>query len=240
MLICADAITQEAYLTALAASLNTSFEPLERANRADCPLDDNQLIQAAAAGLLPLRNGHGMVWIIAPRSLTARRLADQHQSRRGWPRPFRLTSSERLRRFVARYTQKALGRQAADGLRRSWPHLSNAPRPRGAGRIAAAALLVVATATLTAAPAAMVEAFATVLCTIFLAAAALRLSSVAFADQESARPVRVSDNKLPIYTIICALYHEANVVGDLVAAIRALDYPGIMAQTPQAIGRTRA
>jgi cellulose synthase/poly-beta-1,6-N-acetylglucosamine synthase-like glycosyltransferase len=34
---------------------------------------------------------------------------------------------------------------------------------------------------------------------------------------------------LPIYTIICALYREAPVVENLVAAIRALDYPGIMA-----------
>jgi glycosyltransferase XagB len=225
VLICADAITEEAYLAALAASLGTFFEPLDHISRADCPLDDNQLLQAAAAGLLPLRKGRGIVWIIAPRSLTARRLADQRQSWRGWPRPFRLTSSERLRRFVARHTQKALGRHAADGLRHSRPHLSNAPRPHGTGRIAAAALLVVAAAILAAAPAAMLEAFATVLCTIFLSAAALRLLSVAFADQASARAVRVSDNRLPVYTIICALYREANIVSDLVAAIRAL--PGV-------------
>ena len=37
--------------------------------------------------------------------------------------------------------------------------------------------------------------------------------------------IRIDDDKLPIYTIICALYREANVVGNLVAAIRALDYP---------------
>jgi hypothetical protein len=34
--------------------------------------------------------------------------------------------------------------------------------------------------------------------------------------------------------VICALYRETAVVNDLVAAIRALDYPGIMAQAPQA------
>jgi cellulose synthase/poly-beta-1,6-N-acetylglucosamine synthase-like glycosyltransferase len=68
-------------------------------------------------------------------------------------------------------------------------------------------------------------------------AAALRLFSVAFAGQELGRTSRVSDDKLPIYTIICALYREANVVDNLVAAIRALDYPGIMAQTPQASER---
>jgi cellulose synthase/poly-beta-1,6-N-acetylglucosamine synthase-like glycosyltransferase len=40
-----------------------------------------------------------------------------------------------------------------------------------------------------------------------------------------AHAARVSDDRLPIYTIICALYHEAPVVEDLVASIRALDYP---------------
>ncbi len=35
----------------------------------------------------------------------------------------------------------------------------------------------------------------------------------------------MADYELPIYTIICPLYREARVVGNLVAAIRALDYP---------------
>ena len=72
------------------------------------------------------------------------------------------------------------------------------------------------------------------LCAIFLAAAALRLWSALCAHPVPRRPIRIDDDKLPIYTIICALYREASVVGDLVTSIRALDYPGIMAQTPQA------
>ena len=67
--------------------------------------------------------------------------------------------------------------------------------------------------------------FAALLCTMFLAAAALRLLSVAFAPREADRAVRVGDHELPIYTIICPLYREAGVVDNLVAAIRALDYP---------------
>jgi glycosyltransferase XagB len=45
-------------------------------------------------------------------------------------------------------------------------------------------------------------------------------------------PPRIEDRRLPIYTIICALYREERVVDKLVDALRALDYPGIMAQTP--------
>jgi cellulose synthase/poly-beta-1,6-N-acetylglucosamine synthase-like glycosyltransferase len=53
----------------------------------------------------------------------------------------------------------------------------------------------------------------------------LALFSVAFAGQAPGRTIRISDDKLPIYTIICAFYREASVVNNLVAAIRALDYP---------------
>ena len=103
-------MTEDAYLTVLAASLGTSYEPLERILRADCPLDDDQLVQAAAAGLLPVCEAGEIVWIMAPRCLTDRRLASQSQP--AWLQSLRLTSSERLLRFVARHTQKALGRRA--------------------------------------------------------------------------------------------------------------------------------
>jgi hypothetical protein len=233
VLICADAITEEAYLTALAASLGTSYEPLDRVSRADCPLDDNELIQAVAAGLLPLRNGHEIIWVIVPRCLMARRLADPRQPQPRWLRPFRLTSSERLRRFVAQHTQRALGRRAADGLRLARPLLSNAPRAQGWRSVATIALATLVMSFLALAAADAIEVVSTILCLVFLAAALLRMSSALLMPGTARRPVHTDDNGLPIYTIICALYREAAVVGELVAAIRALDYPGIMAQTPE-------
>ena len=223
-LIYSDSITEQAYLSALAVSLGTSFEPLETISRRQCPLDDNQLIQAAAVGLLPLREGNELVWIIAPRHLTARYLAGPRQPLPSTLRSFRLTSSERLVQFVARHTQKALGRRAVDELRRSRPSLSNAPRPFGIGRLATVALVLALIAIFAVVPAA-IDFFAAVLCTIFLAAAALRLLSVAFAPREPDRPRRMGDHALPVYTIICPLYRETGIVENLVAAIRALDYP---------------
>jgi len=207
VLICADAMTEDAYLTVLAASLGTSYEPLERISRADCPLDDDQLVQAAAAGLLPVCEAGEIVWIIAPRCLTARRLASQSQP--AWLQTFRLTSSERLLRFVARHTQKALGRRAADGLRRSRPLFSNAPRRHGAKRIAALGFVPLAVTILSLLSAPAIEALATLLCSVFLGAAGLRLLSVAFARQTPRSSTRNADRELPIYTIICALYREA-------------------------------
>ena len=181
VLICADAMTEDAYLTVLAASLGTSYEPLDRISRADCPLDDDQLVQAAAAGLLPVCEAGEIVWIIAPRCLTARRLASQAQP--AWLQSFRLTSSERILRFVVQHTQKALGRRAADGLRRSRPLFSNAPRRHGAKRIAVLGFVPLAVTILCLLSAPAIEALATLLCTVFLGAAGLRLLSVAFARQ---------------------------------------------------------
>ncbi len=224
VLICGAAITEDAYLRALASSLGTFYEPLDDVSRTDCPLDDNQLIQAAAAGLLPLREAGKIIWVVAPRRLTARRFADPKQPPQ-WLAPFRLTSSERLSRFVARYTQRTLGRRAADELRRTQPLLSNAPQPRAWNDVILPALALFALAGLLGLPAATIDALGALLCAIFLAAATLRLWSALYAPRATAKFTRIADDKLPIYTIICALYREANVVGDLVEAINAFDYP---------------
>jgi hypothetical protein len=182
VLICADAITEEAYLTALAHSLGTSYERFDSVTRADCPPDDDALI-AAAAGLLPLGQGgqggesSGLVWIIAPRGMTARRLADRRQAARlQWPdfmRSFRLTSSDRLRQFVMQHGQRALGRRAADDLRHNAPLFSNAPAAHGGRSIVKPALALLAFLFFALAPIAMIEALSGLICTLFLAAAML-------------------------------------------------------------------
>jgi hypothetical protein len=239
VLICADAITEEAYVNALAASLGTTYERFDRVSRSDCPLDDDQLIRAAAAGLLPLREGRGLTWIIAPYAMRARGLADPRYERPERLTSFRLTSADRLRSFVTRHAGRTLGRHATDSLRLKEPLLSNAPRTPGR-RIATCATAVIwALAFFALAPLALIEVLAGLLCALFLAGALLRLLSC-FARSPPARHASGDETALPPYTIICALYREASIVRQLVGAIRALDYPGIMAQTPEAFRSVRA
>ncbi len=222
VLICADALTEEAYLTALADSLGTSYQALDDVSRSACPINDDQLIHAAKTGLLPLREGHDLVWIIAPRGFNARRLADPNTP---LPARFRLTSSDQLCRFVTRHGQRALGQRATDELRRTRPLFSSAPRST-MWRITPAIAFVTLTAAMTAvAPTAVIEALSATLCMLFLTAAALRMSSALFMPKTSDQRRDIGDDRLPIYTIICALYREAAVVKKLVTAIRALDYP---------------
>ena len=42
------------------------------------------------------------------------------------------------------------------------------------------------------------------------------------------------ESTLPSYTILVPLYREVKILPELARALAAIDYPGIMAQTPQA------
>src|SRR5450830_1506428 len=54
VLVASGAVSEEAYLRALAQTLGVRFEPLDGIPRALCPISDERLIECAAAGLLPL------------------------------------------------------------------------------------------------------------------------------------------------------------------------------------------
>jgi cellulose synthase/poly-beta-1,6-N-acetylglucosamine synthase-like glycosyltransferase len=223
VLISADAITEDAYLAALARSLGVAYTRLDTVPRTDCPIGDDQLIQAAAAGLLPLRQDSGILWIVAPRCLAARRLPLLIANHPELRRAFAITSTQQLRRFALRHAHDALGRRAADGLRLARPLLSSAPQaPRRPLAAAGAVMALTAFALLPIDTNAAVNAAA---CLVFLAAAALRLSTALVAPRPPPPAPHIPEHRLPIYTVICALYREASVVEGLVTAIRQLDYP---------------
>jgi hypothetical protein len=75
VLIAAGALSEEAYLHALASALGVRFEPLDGTPRSLCPIDDERLIESAAAGMLPLAVDDELFLVVAPRGLAARRIA---------------------------------------------------------------------------------------------------------------------------------------------------------------------
>ena len=97
-------------------------------------------------------------------------------------------------------------------------------------RSASFALAAAAAAAVT--PDALALILSAALWSIFAAAIVLRNLAVAAADVAS-RAAPLDDAELPIYTIIAPLRGEERMVAKLVRALEALDYPGIMAQTPQ-------
>jgi hypothetical protein len=228
VLIRSGVIDEDAYLRALSAHTGIAIDPLTTASRDDCCLPDRHLFRAAQHGLLPMRANGELVWIVAPRGLTARQLcrfAAAHPSLR---ERIRLTSAHDLSRFLLRQAGDVLGRAATHALEWRFPMLSAAPaalatawpRPlRHAARTGVLAMLITLT------PAFALEFWGNVLAIWFLAFIGLRLAASLIPPRLPARPPRIPDNRLPVYTVIAALYHEAASVAALIKALDAFDYP---------------
>jgi cellulose synthase/poly-beta-1,6-N-acetylglucosamine synthase-like glycosyltransferase len=221
VLIAARAITEDAYVVALAAALRVPYEPLDRQPRGACPLNDAKLIDADKHGLMPLTIDGELNWIIAPRGLAARLLsAGSHPIPR---ERIRLTSTRRMRQFVTQHAREEFGERAASELRRVQPELSAAAHGRGLNIgwvLASASLAIVAAAF----PRAVASAASATLALTFLAWSGLRVLGAATLWRRR-RPVRLRPSDLPVYTIIVALYDEAAAAPGLIAALRRLDYP---------------
>jgi glycosyltransferase XagB len=71
----------------------------------------------------------------------------------------------------------------------------------------------------------LVQGLMLALLTFRLAAAAIGAAEIVRADASEPRPVLLTDDALPTYTILVALYREAPVVPRLLGALRRLDYP---------------
>jgi glycosyltransferase involved in cell wall biosynthesis len=223
-LICSGAISEDAYALALAASLGATFDPLDQVPRAACPLANARLLEAATTGLLPLDLDGRRVLVVTLRGLAARNIATLLKPRPWLAVRFHITTDRHLRRFVMRVAPAALGHKAADELRNVHPEMSAAPRvlrrPLWMSATAAVTLAAVMLA-----PAAGMAAAELGLSFVFLAWAGLRMLGALTRAPEPPSSPRLPDDKLPVYTIIVALYREAACVPDLVRALDALDYP---------------
>jgi cellulose synthase/poly-beta-1,6-N-acetylglucosamine synthase-like glycosyltransferase len=222
-LIAADIISEEAYLAALTGSLGIPFEPLDDVPRAACPLSDELLIEATAVGILPITVAGNLKFVVAPRALAARKLIDAVRSGSELATRIRFTTAERMQQFVARHGARALAHRASQALREARPDLSagcRQPRP-----VAAALLLGTLALILLAAPGKLLAFFDLTLGLVFLAWAGLRLMGLLTTRSVIHRPKQLPDDRLPVYTIIVALYREAAAVKDLIGALRRLDYP---------------
>ncbi|MET0707871.1 MAG: glycosyltransferase family 2 protein [Tardiphaga sp.] len=218
-------IEEEYYLQRLSIHTGIEMYDLDRFDLADCPLRDDQIKYAAIHGIVPLDIDDHPVQAIAPRLRSARtlcRLVAEHPHLRS---SFRLVSASALQQFLTRQGGTALARTATRGLHETHPSLSAAPARRTGpwrGRLRrGCAVALIALLPPIVAPAIWSGLLALwfVVFVVFRLAAALRPRSAL------RRLARVPDDRLPVYTVISALYHEASSVAPLMAAIDTLDYP---------------
>jgi hypothetical protein len=147
VLIAAGFIDEDTYAYALSRSLGFEYETFDGCDRASCPLDDAQLLEAAKTGLLPLVIDNELAFVVAPRSV--RKFVDYVAFH---PRAhFRLTSAARLNLFVADQGAAAVAHKAARALHGDRPQFcaGTAHRPF---RFVLAALLAFLLAMLVAVP----------------------------------------------------------------------------------------
>jgi cellulose synthase/poly-beta-1,6-N-acetylglucosamine synthase-like glycosyltransferase len=222
VLICNGAILEDAYASALARSLGATFNPLDELARAACPLPDARLLDGIAAGLLPFDIGGRRVLMVTLRGLAARNIASLLRARPLLARKLHITTDQHLKRFVMRVAPRELGHKAAEELKTSRAEMSAAV-PTSRLPLAVAAATTVAAGMV--APEAVMTAFELALSFVFLAWAGLRLLGALTREIEPPPSRRMPDDKLPVYTIIIALYREASCVPHLVRALNALDYP---------------
>ena len=227
VLIAAGELSEEDYLRALAVALDVEFEPLDDAPRAVCPLNDERLIESAAAGMLPLAIGDELYLVVAPRGAAARRILHLIEENPARARRFRFTSAERLNRFVLRYSGEAIAARAAGELKQTRPMFSAAPRRWHTKFIPAAIVMLPALAAAAVAPAATMLAVEVTLAAVFLAWLGLRLAGALVEPTVCDASPGLPDDALPVYTVIAALYREAASVDGLLRAIERLDYPAL-------------
>lgn len=224
VLITSGTLDEESYLRTLAATLGVTFETLEDVPRAQCPIEDDRLIDSIAAGLLPLMIDGALQIVLAPRGTAARRIVRLVSDNPAWAERFRFTTSERLTHFVLRCAGTALTVRARDKLLQNAPQFSAAARYRGGG-LAPVAVFVLAMLTVILTPAVSTLIVEIALAALFLAWLGLRLIG-AIIERPSVSPLpRETDESLPVYTIIAALYREEASVPSLLQAIAQLDYP---------------
>lgn len=222
VLVAGGLIDEEAYLRALGERLDIPFEPLDGVERTRCPLDDERLPEAAATGLVPLLNGSELMLVVAPRGSAARRLIALMDSDPALARRFRLTTGERLTRFVLRYGGKTLAARAEGRLKNDWPSLSAAQPRRRLLALPLAVIVLIAAATLSP----LVGQFvASTVALLFAAWLSLRGASVFIAPPKPAQREPISDTALPTVSVIAALYREAASADGLLAAIERMHYP---------------
>jgi cellulose synthase/poly-beta-1,6-N-acetylglucosamine synthase-like glycosyltransferase len=178
-------------------------------------------VKSLRSGVAPLEGrGKGPRAVIAPRGHLVRRLIEMTLSGRLHPGSFAVASPQRLASLVRTQKGGAILAQALGRL----PRALTAREGLSAAQTAAAVLVAAAASALGAANSdALIASLFGGLWLLFLTTIVLR-SLAAVADGSTVRPRMLSDDEVPIYTVIAAVYRESEVIHDLVRALDALDY----------------
>lgn len=224
VLVSGGALSDRDYVRALARHCGVAVETLRTTPRSACPVSDADLLSGLASGIIPIRTPDNLIWVVAPWHLSARFLITTLRRYPETRSRVRIATMEDLRDFVHREAEVAVGCRAAYDLRARRPDLSaggaqsRTPLAWFAAGMGCAAALLAAQSTLT-------VAIDISLALIFLGWSGLRVVAMLLAFTPHYPRLRRGDDGLPVYSIIVAIYREAESAPDLIAALKRLDYP---------------
>ena len=224
ILITEGILTEGDYAHAFAFRHGIALETLADVPRSACPLNDEALLESLANGLLPLRLKGESIWIVAPWQLSARYLVNHLQRHPHERARLRITTMEWLRDFIHREADVAVAAKAAFDLRAKQPELSagttRSRTPLAFFAAGLAMLLVLA---------GMQNSFTIAvdlaLAFIFLGWSGLRVFAILLSSEPQRLAFVRNDADLPLYSIVIAIYNEADSVPALIEALQQIDYP---------------
>ncbi|MCB1541657.1 MAG: glycosyltransferase [Rhodoblastus sp.] len=209
-------IDEDALYRALAARLGVPFvtQPVRLDARADYGA-------AAAAGVAALARPIGDVrWLAAPRGRAMAALLALPNAA-----GLAITTPRRLGAWLRASVGAEIAEDAALRLHRIEPRLSARAGPSRAARWLGVAVLAACAALAVLWPQILAALAWTLLTIAFSAATVTRLFMAAAAFRPEPESPPLADRDLPVYTIVVALYREADVARALIDALEALAYP---------------
>ena len=225
VLVTEGVLTEREYARAFARHHGLVVESLRHTPRSACPVDDTDLLAGLACGIIPISRGGELTWVVAPWHLSARFLIATLQRHPEMKSRVRIAAMDDVRDFVHREAEVAVACRAAFDLRAQCPSLSagttfsRTPLAWLAAGMACFAALVAVQSSVT-------VAVDIVLALVFLGWSGLRVVAMLLSFTPHFPQVQNrGDDALPIYSIIVAIYREAQSAHDLVAALTSLDYP---------------
>jgi cellulose synthase/poly-beta-1,6-N-acetylglucosamine synthase-like glycosyltransferase len=224
VLVTEGVLTDAEYAHAFAFHHGIGIETFARVPRAACPLVDDELLSCLAGGMIPLQHGGGIIWVVAPWQLSARFLVQRLRRYPDMRARIRVTTMESLRDFIHREAEVAVARKAAFELRATQPDLSAGTSGSRAplGWFAAGIGLLVALSAVQSGPTLIIDV---VFALIFLGWSGLRTLAILLSSEQRPALLPRADDTLPLYSIIVAIYNEAESVPALAEALMRLDYP---------------
>lgn len=170
--------------------------------------------------------GGGVAFLITPERLQLSTMRQRISMRPALARHLRMVDEQTLRAAVLRRAQPLLGRTATLGLFERFPALSARIVANAWQGSVVGVLLTVLPVGLFIARDALLAGMHVAATVFFLSCVALRFAAVLSIRAHKGRlPRAMPKGEKPVYSVLVALYQEAGVVPDLLAALDRLEWP---------------